>query len=165
MSDAPTPADRRSEGISVLAELTAINGEVDGGARELESLVKLDDMPNAALLSAARLRFSRALRRHLRHVDGVVMPYLRATFDAKTDQIVGDYRRVLNGYHEAAAHHVALWPSNNVAADWGGYRRSVADMLARLRKRVEIEQRDILPLLASAVHDADPIRRPLSQSD
>ena len=149
MSDDPTPANRGARGIAVLAELTAINSEVDGGARELESLVKLHDIPSAALLSAARLRFSRALRRHLQHVDGVVMPYLRATLDAKTDQVVGDYRRVLNGYHEAAAHHVALWPSNNVADDWGGYRRSVADMLARLRKRVEIEQRDILPLLTN----------------
>ena len=149
MTDDATPLDRRAEGVSVLAELTAINGEVDGGARELESLVNLDDMPSAALLSAARLRFSRALRRHLQHVNGAVIPYLRAILDAKTDQVVGDYRRVLNGYHEAAAHHVALWPSTNVAADWGGYRRSVADMLARLRKRVEVEQRDILPLLAS----------------
>lgn len=151
MTDVETPKGRRAEGIGLLAELTAIDGEVDAGARELEALVKLGDLPDGPSLSVARLRFSRALRQHLQFVDTAVMPYLRATVDAKADQIVGDYRRLLNGYHEAAAHHVAAWPSISVAADWDGYGRSVADMLSRLKRRVEAERRDIHPLLSG--HD------------
>lgn len=96
MTDVETPKGRRAEGIGLLAELTAIDGEVDAGARELEALVKLGDLPDGPSLSAARLRFSRALRRHLQFVDAAVMPYLQATVDAKADQTVGDYRRLLN---------------------------------------------------------------------
>ena len=148
MTDHEAPAERRAMGMSLLAGLTAIDEDVDAGALAMEQLVKLNALPDGALLSAARLRFSRALRRHLQHVDGAIMPYLQATLDARASQLIGDYRRTLNSYHEAAAHHVAQWPSNSVAADWGGYRRSVADMLSRLRKRIEIERRDIHPLLA-----------------
>ena len=77
-----------------------------------------------------------------------MLPQLRSSSNARPTIAVEEFRRLLHDYHEAAAHHVARWPSTSVAADWQGYRRSVADMLTRLRKRIEVERRDILPLLA-----------------
>ncbi len=132
----------------LMTELLAINEEVDASGLEMERLARLPVLDDGSVLSAARLRFSRALRRHLQHVDGAILPYLRKTASAKTRSVVDDYRRLLHDYHEAAAHHVANWPSTNVATDWSGYRTSVADMLARLRRRIEVESRDIHPLLA-----------------
>ena len=148
MTDQEAPSERRAKGLSLLAELTALDDDVYAAALALEQLVKLSVLPEGASLAAGRLRFSRALRRHLQHIDSAVMPYLRDAADARASQIIGNYRRTLNSYHEAAAHHVAQWPSTSVTQDWDGYRRSVADMLSRLRKRIETEHRDIHPLLA-----------------
>ncbi|WP_174274026.1 hypothetical protein [Sphingomonas bacterium] len=142
MVDAVAPAGDR------LAELLAINEEVEAGALEMKRLAALPALPDGAALSAARLRFSRALRRHLQHIDGAVLPHLRATADAAAKPAIEAFRQLLHDYHEAAAHHVARWPSTSVTADWDGYRRSVDDMLVRLRKRGEVERRDIHPLLA-----------------
>lgn len=135
-------------GGDVLATLLAINQEVATAGQEMERLARLTELPDAAVLSTARLRFSRALRRHLQYVDQTVLTQLRGAVDDYGP--VTAYRRLLQDYHEAAAHHVARWPSTSVTADWHGYRRSVADMLDRLGKRVEAERRDIYPLLDDA---------------
>lgn len=150
MADAafPAPADDAPAGVLLLFDLTAINSEVDAGALEMERLTRQTTVPEGAALSSARLRFSRGLRRHLQHIDGPVLSHLRATAGADAKPAIDAFRRLLHDYHEAAAHHVARWPSTSVTADWDGYRRSVAEMLARLRRRVEIERRDIYPLLA-----------------
>lgn len=134
----------------LLTELLAINEEVDASAQELERLVRLPALPDGALLSAARLRFSRVLRRHLQHVDGSIQSHLRTAADAAAKPRIDAYRQLLNDYHEAAAHHVARWPSTSVTTDWDGYRQSVGDMLVRLRQRIVVERRDIHPLLADA---------------
>lgn len=148
MTDAlPFPAEAKGKE-HLLAELLKINDEVDASAAEVERLSRATVVPDSAILSTARLRFSRALRRHLQHVDGAVLPQLRSPSNARPTIAVEEFRRLLHDYHEAAAHHVARWPSTSVAADWHGYRKSVADMLVRLRKRIEVERRDILPLLA-----------------
>ena len=149
MVEAPTSAGA-GDGDSLLVELRAINEEVEASMQDMEGLVRLAVQPGNAVLSTARLRFSRSLRRHLQHVDGAIMAHLRATDAAGVKPAIDAYRRLLHDYHEAAAHHVARWPSTSVAADWEGYRRSVADMLAKLRKRIMAEQRDILPLLGRA---------------
>lgn len=154
MAESDTPTTTGTAAAGLLAELTAIDDDVDAGARDMAQLIAQDTLPDGALLSAARLRFSRALRRHLQHVDGAVMPYLRSAEDRQGSDSVDGFRRLLNTYHEAAAHHVAQWPSNRVAADWNGYRRAVAAMLARLRERRAVERRDIHPLLARR----DPLR-------
>ncbi|WP_375396685.1 hypothetical protein [uncultured Sphingomonas sp.] len=148
MIDAEPSTDGSPAGDLLLAELRAINDEVEAGAREMERLSRLTALPDGAALSTARLRFSRALRRHLQHVDGAILSYLRVATAVTATPAVEDFRRLLHEYHEAAAHHVARWPSTSVVADWDGYRRSVADMLARLRERTEVEKRDIHPLLA-----------------
>lgn len=135
-------------GPALLADLQAINRDVEACGLQMERLARMTDLPDTAALSTARLRFSRALRRHLQHVDGGILKHLGDTTDAAARQAVAGYRRLLHEYHEAAAHHVARWPSTSVTTDWEGYRRSVADMLARLRQRVKVEQRDIHPRLA-----------------
>lgn len=147
MVDAGQPADGPRLGYDLLSDLLTIDREVEAGALEMEHLARMTELPDNATLSTARLRFSRALRRHLQHVDGAVLKHLRATTDVTAKPAIDDFRRLLHDYHEAAAHHVARWPSTSVAADWDGYRRSVGDMLSRLRKRIEIEHRDIHPLL------------------
>ncbi|WP_157134762.1 hypothetical protein [Sphingomonas sp. PAMC 26605] len=133
-------------GNRLLADLQTINEEIGHGALELERLVRLADYPGG-LLDAVRLRFSRALRRPLQLLDGVITPQLRSSTDAADKPALIAYRRLLSAYHEAAAHHVARWPSTKVATDWGGHRRSVSEMLSRLRERVEAERRDIVPVL------------------
>lgn len=148
MADVAFPADDAPAGVLLLRELEAINGEVDAGALEMERLTRLTAAPEGAALSSARLRFSRGLRRHLQHIDGPILSHLRATAGADAKPAIDGFRRRLHDYHEAAAHHVARWPSTSVTADWDGYRRSVAEMLVRLRQRVEVERRDIHPLLA-----------------
>lgn len=137
-----------SSGPALLADLQAINRDVEACGLEMERLARMTDLPDTAAISTARLRFSRALRRHLQHVDEAVLKHLGDTTDAAAWQAVVGYRRLLHDYHEAAAHHVARWPSTRVTADWEGYRRSVAEMLTRLRKRLEVEQREIHPLLS-----------------
>lgn len=151
MDDGGAGAARRAKGVGLLVELKAIDAEVEAGARGLRALVDLGDLPDAPILSAARLRFSRALRRHLLYVNDAVLAYLREATDSDGMRVIGDYRQLLNGYHEAAAHHVAAWPSTTVADDWAGYRRSVADMLSRLARRMEAERRDIHPLLSGTL--------------
>ena len=138
--------DAQAGGV-LLSELVEINAEVETGAIEMGRLMQMMRAPEGAALSNARLRFSRGLRRHLQHIDGPVLSHLRATAGADAKPAIDAFRRLLQDYHEAAAHHVARWPSTSVAADWDGYRRSVAEMLARLRQRVEVERRDIHPLL------------------
>ena len=148
MDDGSTSVGRRVDGNRALAELRVINDEVEAGALGMERLARLAAYPEGASLSTARLRLSRALRRHLEHVDGAVLPHLHTTMNAGVKSAIDQYRRLLYDYHEAAAHHVARWPSTSVTADWDGYRRSVADMLSRLRTRIEVERRDIHPLIA-----------------
>ena len=148
MGDGGPPADDPS-GPALLADLLAINQEIEAAGLEMERLSRMPDLPDPASLSIARLRFSRALRRHLQHVDGAMADHLRDAADTRAKPAIAGYRRLLMDYHEAAAHHVGRWPSTSVAADWEGYRCSVADMLARLRRRVEVEKRDIHPLLSA----------------
>ena len=137
-----------ADGNRLLAELRVLNDEVEAGALEMERLARLAVHPDGTSLSTARLRFSRALRRHLEHVSGAILPHLHTTANASGKSAIDHYRRLLHDYHEAAAHHVARWPSTSVTADWDGYRHSVAEMLSRLRKRTEVERRDIHPLIA-----------------
>ena len=148
MADAASSADGALVGVRLLRELVEINGEVDADALEMERLTRLTALPEGQALSSARLRFSRGLRRHLQHIDGPVLSHLRTTVAADAIPAIDAFRRLLHGYHEAAAHHVAHWPSTSVTSDWDGYRRSVGEMLASLRRRVEVERREIHPLLS-----------------
>ncbi len=148
MADAPTPAGSGADIDRLLTDLKAINDAVLAAALDMERLSALATSPDGGMLASARLRFSRALRVHLTHVDGAVLPALRLAADPRVKAAIDEYRRVLHEYHEAAAHHVARWPSADVTADWDGYRHSVADMLARLRERVAVEERVVHPLLA-----------------
>ena len=142
-----SPVRARISGETLLADLLAINDEIEASAADLERLVSLPSLSQAEL-ATTRLRFHRALRRHLKQVDESVTGHLRATNDPATNRAVDEYRKLLREYHEAAARHVARWPSTSVATDWAGYRRSVADMLSRLRGRIAAERRDIHPLLS-----------------
>lgn len=150
MADAPTAVTDRADGEGLLIDLKAINDAVRAAALDMERLTAPDTSPDSGALASARLRFSRALNVHLRHVDGAVLPALRRAADPRVMAALHQYRRVLHEYHEAAAHHIARWPSTGVTADWDGYRRSVADMLARMRGRVAAEERIVYPLLARA---------------
>ncbi|WP_375398094.1 hypothetical protein [uncultured Sphingomonas sp.] len=147
MADAPSYAGGGADIDRLSIDLTAFNDDVQAAALDLERLIALGTSPDGGVLASARLRFSRALRVHLQHVDGAVLPALRRAADARMRAAIDEYRRVLHDYHEAAAHHVARWPSAAVTADWDGYRHSVADMLARLSRRVAVEQRIVHPLL------------------
>lgn len=149
MVDGGSPA-AASHGEHLLRDLLAINDEIDASLQEMARLVGLAALPDGSTLSTARLRFSRALRRHLQHVDGQILSHLRTTADPRAKPTLDAFRLLLQEYHEAAAHHVARWPSTSVTADWDGYRGSVNDMLARLRNRIAVERRDIHPLLADA---------------
>ena len=153
MVDGTAPAAAPSGDERLLLDLLALNDEIDVSGQEIERLVMLAELPDGSLLSAARLRFSRALRRHLQYVDGTILSHLRVTADPRAKPALDAFRLLLQEYHEAAAHHVARWPSTSVTADWDGYRQSVKDMLAKLRNRIAVERRDIHPLLA------DPQRR------
>ena len=150
MVDDGSSAAAPAHGEGLLRELLAINDEIDASQQEMARLVGLAELPDGSTLSTARLRFSRALRRHLQHVDGPILSHLRTTADPRAKPTLDAFRLLLQEYHEAAAHHVARWPSTSVTADWDGYRRSVNDMLARLRNRIAVERRDIHPLLAGA---------------
>ncbi len=152
MVDDTSPAADPSGGDGLLRALIAINDEIDASAQEMQRLVDLAVLPDGGMLSAARLRFSRALRRHLQHVDGPILSHLRTTADPGARPAVDAFRLMLQEYHEAAAYHVARWPSTSVTADWDGYRRSVNDMLARLRNRIAVERRDVHPMLADSRH-------------
>lgn len=152
MDDDTSPAVAPSGDEGLLRDLLAINDEIEASEREMARLVGLAELPDGGALSTARLRFSRVLRRHLQHVDGPILSHLRTTADPRAKPAIDAFRLLLQEYHEAAAHHVARWPSTSVTADWNGYRRSVKDMLARLRNRIAVERRDIHPLLAETRH-------------
>ena len=147
MDEAPPPPADIGAADRLLTDLLAVNEEVEVSAREMAGLVRLPSLPEHAVLSAARLRFSRALRRHLQLVDGAIQSRLR-TASENGDAGVHAYRQLLHGYHGAAAHHIACWESASVANDWDGYCRSVENMLVLLRQRLAAERRDIHPLLA-----------------
>lgn len=133
----------------MLDDLIAINEQVAQDANAMRRMVAQPATQDRAETAALRLRFSRSLRRHLQFIDLVVMPEVQKL--GRTERArAAEVRAVLQRYHEAAAHHVAAWPSEKLQTEWAAYGSAVRRMLDLLQERTEIEQRLLYPILRQA---------------
>lgn len=124
-------------------ELVAVSSVVWANLRLMEAMLAGMEAPEHTALGSLRLQFSRSLGRHLRLLREQILPVLAKPSTGRR------VRLALQEYHEQAAHHVAAWPSVNVAADWAGYVRSATAMLERLRHLLELERSQVHPILAA----------------
>lgn len=146
----PSGARGPAAGADLADALDGTLTEVEAALEELMTLTRRPAMPESSLLGAARLRFSRSLGVNLKCLRERVLPLLAASGSERARDAASAADRELNDYFQAAAHHVAAWPSGKVAADWRGYVQSATAMFARLRTLLDTERTRIRPLLVQA---------------
>lgn len=124
------------EGYASAADRTAWEHEfVTQLGDVLASLVIRARSPNDVECHLARLRFSQALRAHLKYEDWFVYPALMKDADGTTASIVARLQaegRDLDERHNA---YTRRWVSTTIQDDWEGFRRETGELLQALRHR------------------------------
>jgi len=119
-------------------------------AADLAAMVNQPILADPARLCAFRQEFGRILAAHLAREDWSVYPCLltdkRPQVRARAVQLAGDARV----FTLAFGRYCRDWTTESIAADWTGFREATLILIAQLLSRVEVEDRDLYPLVAVA---------------
>lgn len=118
-------------------------------ARALERILAAS-RPNVISALAARARMCALLTEHLAHEDAQVYPRLMAVSHESTADIARRFAVQYQSMVADWAYYNELWTGEAIGADWRGFRRATAAMIAVLRKRMEAENAILYPTALAA---------------
>lgn len=123
---------------------------------DFEWLLALERPPEPVSFLRFRHEFGRLLTQHLNREDWLIYPRLQAS-PVPALRIVADrFASGIGAFGASFASHVRHWTSGRIAGEWLSYRRATAALLNALRQRIDLEETELYPLLAT-VTATDPV--------
>lgn len=113
----------------------------------LAALIAQPRAANDLAFYALRQRFSQGLRAHLKQEDWAVYPELLRSADPAVVEIARRFQGEMGGLHLALDTYSRRWSSATIAADWSGFCRDTETLLRALRRRADLEDNELYPLL------------------
>lgn len=128
--------------------LTAEHAEIETLCAQMIDLLEHADAPREAL-TTLRWKLNRKLLSHLAKEDLLLYPRLKklpsrvAATASRFEQEIGDLGARYHAYWQS-------WPCAAMAGDWAGFAGDTRAIVAQIRHRMEIEERELYPLLDEA---------------
>jgi Hemerythrin HHE cation binding domain len=117
-------------------------------AADLAAMVDQPTPADPVRLLAFRREFARTLGAHLAREDWVIYPSLltdaRPQVRALARELADDAHAFTTAFRDYCRH----WTTTAIAADWRGFGKATLAVLARLKNRVDVEDRNLYPLVA-----------------
>jgi hypothetical protein len=126
-------------------------------AADLAAMASQPVPPEPLRLFAFRREFGRILGAHLAREDWVIYPPLLTHARREVRELARRLADEALAFTQAFREYCRYWTTVSIAADWAGFSKATLDILARLQHRVEVEDRDLYPLVDEA--DDDPLLR------
>lgn len=133
--------------------------ELLAAAMALRDLVDERTPPVAAQLVAARWRIARALLRYLPSTDRIIYARLRLHADPAARDVAARFAAEAHAIYAAFEKHLDRWSPEAAANDWPGFRTHIYMQAKMVADRLNRENADLLPWLATAP-DLAPARAP-----
>ena len=105
-------------------------------------------------LFALRHELSSTLIAHLKTVDWLVYPRLKASADVHVAETARVFSEEMGGLAVGYVAHCKKWYAEAIAADWKGYCSDSRDLIDSLHDRLTRENRDLYPLLETLARAA-----------
>jgi len=122
-------------------------------AADLAAMVNQRTPPEPLMFLAFRRNFSRILAVHLAREDWVIYPRLLADERPDVRALAARLAAEALAFSEAFRDYGRRWTTNSIAADWPGFCKETLAILARLERRVHVEDTELYPLVDDAGHD------------
>ncbi|HMO73987.1 MAG TPA: hemerythrin domain-containing protein [Sphingopyxis sp.] len=116
----------------------------------LMELVRQADPPRPTELAAVRGMLRDTLVRHLKCEDWALYPRLQASGDPELARMTRVFSSEMGHLAGDFAAYDARWTAERVAAEWSGFRRETAAILAALGERMAREEKELYPLAEEA---------------
>ena len=126
-------------------------------ADDLAAMVDQPRLKDPARLGTYLEEFGRTLAAHLAREDWAVYPCLLTDKRPGVRALAGKLLDDALAFTTAFRCYCRDWTTESISADWPGFREATLLILAQLRLRVEVEDRDLYPLVAFA-KPAPPLR-------
>ncbi len=131
----------------MIAKLLNEHNQLRRMGRQLGRLIAEPRPPEQVGLFEVRREFASLLVAHLKNEDWVLYPRLLASKDRSIAATARQFIDELGGLSDAYARHTRSWTAFTIAADWEGYCRDTALLIAALDERIEREDRELYPLM------------------
>jgi len=119
-------------------------------AADLAAMVNQVEPAEPLRLFAFRREFGRILGAHLAREDWVIYPPLLTDARPEVRELAKRLAGEALAFTSAFREYCRIWTTVSIAADWPGFGKATRDILARLKLRVDVEDRDLYPLVADA---------------
>jgi hypothetical protein len=129
----------------VLTQLKAVHAELREAIAGLEAVVSRPS-PDRELLSAARLRLSKASSRRRSTLECSIYPILHDVPQHDAEKIA-NLRLEMATLMVQSSEHIGRWTVRAICEDWAGYQKASAAMRRSMLKRIEHEAAVLYPLL------------------
>lgn len=127
-------------------------------AADLTEIVNQRMPPEPLKFLTFRREFGRTLGVHLAREDWVIYPRLFADARPNVRALATRLAAEALAFSDARRDYDRQWSTVRIAGDWPGFRKETLKMLARLKQRVDVEDRELYPLVDDAGHDF-PLRQ------
>jgi len=127
-------------------------------AADLTAFVNHRISPEPLEFLALRREFGRKLATHVAQEDWVVYPGLLTHPNPRVRALATRLAADALDFSGAFRAYSRQWTTVRIAADWSGFRKETLAILARLQLRIQVEDRDLYPLVDDAGGDRHPLR-------
>jgi hypothetical protein len=128
-------------------------------ARQLAATVSQEAAPDPTSFHQFRREFGAALAVHLNREDWVVYPALFVSKRPEVRALASRLSADANHFSSSFRDYNRRWTTVCIAADWAGFREETLAMIARLQRRIAVEDCELYPLLDDIErHSTTPAR-------
>ena len=122
---------------------------LDAMINEFEWLLAKERPPEPVDFLRFRHEFGRLLTQHLNREDWLIYPRLQASSAPELRAVGERFASGIGAFGATFSTHVRYWTSERIAGEWRRYRRATEALLNALRQRIDLEEAELYPLLAT----------------
>jgi hypothetical protein len=130
-----------------LTEFRAAHWQLGALMDGLSAYIETDSPPEPVGFLHFRRDFSRMLIQHLKREDWLLYARLRASARPELRAAAARVHAEIGAFEAMFSAYGRRWTSARIGDDWQGFRQETAELLRRLRHRIELEEEELYPLL------------------
>lgn len=124
--------------------------QISTAITHLRDMVAGDPPDDLGPISAARWRLGFLVAKHVSVEDTHIFPIIAADIRSEVQDVIARFNGRINVIKNDFRAYQSDWPPDRIMAEWPGFCAATQACLNELEKRIEVEERELFPLVREA---------------